>query len=108
MNSIKTLKDKTLIEEVFAILNSCLMSDSGILAVRGLSQMQHFLFDDLVDKVIMDDTYATACHMLRQCLLVRGLTAAVLRRMPASSLSSNKQASVGEDKKMQEDRMVYV
>lgn len=105
INSIETFKDETLIEEVFAILNSCLMSDSGVLAVRGLDRMQHFLSGDLDEKVITDDTYATACHMLRRCLLVRGLTAAVLRSMPASSSSGNEQTSVGENEKTQEDRM---
>lgn len=67
--------------------------------------MQHFLSDDLDEKVITDDTYATACHMLRRCLLVRGLTAAVLKRTPTSSPSGNEQASAGENEKPQEDRM---
>jgi hypothetical protein len=105
MRPIEAFKDETLIEEVFAILNSCLLSDSGVLAVRGLRRMQQFLSDDLDETAITDDTYATACHMLRRCLLVRGLTTSVLKRTATSSSTDGKeQASAGENEKTQEDR----
>ena len=84
MRSIETFKDDTLVEEVFALLNSCLLSDSGVLAVRGLQRLQKLVTNGFEDETITDDTYATACHMLRRCLLVRGLTTSVLKRAPAS------------------------
>jgi hypothetical protein len=105
MRSIEAFRDETLIEEVFAILNSCLLSDSGVLAVRGLRRMQQFLSNDLEENAITDDTYATACHMLRRCLLVRGLTTSVLKKTPSSSSPAGmEQASVEEKGKTQEDR----
>jgi hypothetical protein len=105
MRSIEAFKDETLIEEVFAILNSCLLSDSGILAVSGLRRMQQFLSKELDENAKTDDTYATACHMLRRCLLVRGLTSSVLKRTSTSSLPAGKQqASSGEKEETHEDR----
>ena len=79
MNSIEIFKDDMLIEEVFALLNSCLLSDSGVLAVRGLRRLQELVTNVLDEETITDDTYATTCHMLRRCLLVRGLNATVLK-----------------------------
>lgn len=80
MHSIDVFKDDTLVEEVFALLNSCLLSDSGVLAVRGLQRLQGLVTKGLDDETLTDDTYATACHMLRRCLLVRGLTTSVLKQ----------------------------
>jgi hypothetical protein len=67
--------------------------------------MQQFLSNDLEENAITDDTYATACHMLRRCLLVRGLTTSVLKKTPSSSSPAGmEQASVEEKGKTQEDR----
>lgn len=85
MNSIEIFKDDMLIEEVFALLNSCLLSDSGVLAVRGLRRLQGLITNVLDEETITDDTYATTCHMLRRCLLVRGLNATVLKSGSSSS-----------------------
>ena len=71
--SITTFKDDSLIEEVFAILNGCLLSDSGSLAVRGLRRLEQFVSSDLDSSVVTDDVWATVSHMLRRCLSVRGL-----------------------------------
>jgi Sec7 domain/Domain of unknown function (DUF1981) len=73
MQSISVLKDDILIEEVFAILNTCLLSDSGELAVRGLKRLERFVAEDLDSTHVSDDTWATVSHMLRRCLIVRGL-----------------------------------
>lgn len=73
MRSLETFSDDTLVEEVFAMLNSCLQSDSGALAVRGLRRLQLFVTEDLQEPMVTDDTWATVCHMLRRCLAVRGL-----------------------------------
>mmetsp|Transcript_28727 Transcript_28727/g.47555 ORF Transcript_28727/g.47555 Transcript_28727/m.47555 type:complete len:1239 (+) Transcript_28727:3-3719(+) len=73
MRSIEVFKDDSLVEEIFAMLNSCTLSDSGGLAVRGLRRLQQFVTKDLDASVVTDDTWATVCHMLRRCLSVRGL-----------------------------------
>jgi hypothetical protein len=65
--------DDTLLEEVFAMLNSCMISDSGALAVRGLRRLELLLTGDLKPNKIDDDTWATVSHMLRRTLAVRSL-----------------------------------
>ena len=103
MHSIDAFKDDRLIEEVFALLNSCLLSDSGVLAVRGLHRLQGLVTKGLNDETISDDTYATACHMLRRCLLVRGLTSSVIKRGP-SLPSGGEQSPAGDIKKVEDAR----
>mmetsp|Transcript_21419 Transcript_21419/g.52713 ORF Transcript_21419/g.52713 Transcript_21419/m.52713 type:complete len:2171 (+) Transcript_21419:98-6610(+) len=83
LNSIKVFGEDTLVEEIFAMLNTCLLSDSGCLAVHGLRRLEQFVTSDLKD--VTDDTWGTVAHMLRRCLAVRGLP-----KQPASS-------SKGED-----------
>ena len=57
-----TFGDDTLVEEVFAMLNSCLQSDCGPLAVRGLRRLKLFVTKDLKgSSVVTDDTWATCC-----------------------------------------------
>jgi brefeldin A-inhibited guanine nucleotide-exchange protein len=73
MRSVEVFKDDSLVEEIFAMLNSCTLSDSGGLAVRGLRRLEQFVTKDLDPSVVTDDTWATVCHMLRRCLSVRGL-----------------------------------
>jgi len=73
MRSIDVFKEDILVEEIFAMLNSCTLSDSGGLAVRGLRRLQQFVTKDLNPVIVTDDTWATVCHMLRRCLSVRGL-----------------------------------
>jgi len=71
--SLKVSKDSSLVEEVFALLNSCLLSDSGALAVRGLRRLEQFVTSDLDTSVLNDDVWATVSHMLQKCITVRGL-----------------------------------
>lgn len=73
LHSIETFKSDTLVEEVFAMLNNCLLSESGSLAVRGIRRLEQFVTSDLNPTMITDDTWATSSHMLRRCLFVRGL-----------------------------------
>ena len=73
LKSIKLYNDDVLIEEILAMFNTCLISDSGSLAVRGLKKLNQFIINDLGPDLITDDTWATFCHMLRRCLAVRGL-----------------------------------
>jgi len=73
LRSIKYSEDSALVEEVFALLNSCLLSDSGALAVRGLRRLEQFVTSDLDASVLTDDVWATVSHMLQRCLTVRGL-----------------------------------
>jgi brefeldin A-inhibited guanine nucleotide-exchange protein len=73
MRSIETFNDDALVEEIFAMLNSCTLSDSGGLAVRGLRRLHQFVTKDLDSSMVNDNTWATVCHMLRRCLSVRGL-----------------------------------
>ncbi|CAJ1964068.1 unnamed protein product [Cylindrotheca closterium] len=78
LRSIKVFGEDTLVEEIFAMLNTCLLSDSGCLAVHGLRRLEQFVTSDLKD--VTDDTWGTVAHMLRRCLAVRGLP-----KQPASS-----------------------
>ena len=91
LRSIKVFDDDTLIEEVFAMLNSCLLSDSGALAVRGLRCLEQFVTSDLKQSAITDDTWATVSHMLRRSLELRGLP----RSASAPSLNGNTSSSHG-------------
>ena len=73
LKSIEVYQTDCLIEEVLGMFNSCLISDSGPLAVRGLLRLHKFVYEDLDKHAITDDFWATVCHMLRRCLSVRGL-----------------------------------
>jgi Sec7-like guanine-nucleotide exchange factor len=73
LRSIDAFEDDTLVEEIFAMINNCLGSDSGALAVKGLRRMEQFVSSDLRLSSITDDTWATVSHMLRRCLSVRGM-----------------------------------
>ena len=73
---LRSLKDDTesvLVEEIFALLNSCLLSDSGALVVRGIQRLEQFVTSDLNPTTLSDDVWATVSHMLQRCLVVRGL-----------------------------------
>lgn len=89
MRSIEVFDEDSLVEEIFAMLNSCTLSDSGGLAVRGLRRLQQFVSKDLDPSVVTDDTWATVCHMLRRCLSVRGL--------PQSNSSAGTEKSTEND-----------
>ncbi len=73
LKSLAALKSDSLVEEVLAMLNSCLLSDSGHLAVKGLRRLEQFIAKDLELKDISDDTWATVSHMLVRVLSIRGL-----------------------------------
>lgn len=73
IRSLETFGSDSLIEEVLAMLNSCLLSDSGHLAVKGLRRLQQFVTTELNLNDISDDTWATVSHMLVRVLSVRGL-----------------------------------
>lgn len=73
LKSIEIYKDDTLVEEVLAMFNNCLISDSGFLAVRGLKRLHQFVTGDLCEEGVKSDTWTALCHMLQQCLTVRGL-----------------------------------
>jgi len=73
LRSMKVFDDNTLIEDIFAMFNSCFISDSGSLAVKGIRRLEIFVTSDLRTSSISDDTWATVSHMLRRCLGVRGL-----------------------------------
>eukprot|EP00956_Cyclotella_meneghiniana_P008238 scaffold10954_cov74-Cyclotella_meneghiniana.AAC.17 len=73
IRSLETFGSDALIEEVLAMLNSCLLSDSGHLAVKGLRRLQQFVTTELNPKDVSDDTWATVSHMLVRVLSVRGL-----------------------------------
>jgi Sec7-like guanine-nucleotide exchange factor len=73
IRSLDAFNDETLIEDIFAMFNTCFVSDSGALAVKGLRRLEIFLTSDLRTSSISDDTWATISHMLRRCLGVRNL-----------------------------------
>lgn len=73
LKSMKTYQTDLLIEEVLAMFNNCLISDSGALAIRGIKKLYHFITNDLEVESITDDTWATLCHLLNKCLRIRGI-----------------------------------
>lgn len=85
LRSIEVFRQELLVEEIFAMLNSCLVSDSGAMSVKGLRRLEQFVSSDLRPSSITDDTWATVSHMLRRCLSVRGLP----RRSSSVSLNGS-------------------
>jgi hypothetical protein len=85
LRSIELYGEDTLVEEIFAMLNSCLVSDSGAMAVKGLRRLEQFVLSDLRSTSVTDDTWATVSHMLRRCLAVRGMP----RRSSSISLNGS-------------------
>jgi hypothetical protein len=83
-----------LLEEIFAMLNNCLQSDSGSLAVRGLRRLEQLLTGDLKVSRLTDETWATVSHMLRRCLKVRSLPKAI----PTGSANAGAVATSDEQK----------
>jgi hypothetical protein len=82
---------------VFAILNNCLLSDSGSVGVRGLRRLEQFVTSDLdTHEVHSDDVWATVCHMLRRCLAVRGLPSSSAN-ISGSASGELKSAAESED-----------
>ncbi len=73
LKSMETYQTDLLIEEVLAMFNNCLISDSGALAIRGIKKLHHFITNDLEVESITDDTWATLCHLLNKCLRIRGI-----------------------------------
>jgi len=73
LKSIEIYRDDILIEEVLAMFNTCLVSDSATLVIRGMKRLHHFVTSDLALEVVTENTWATVSHMLRRCLSVRGL-----------------------------------
>ena len=73
LRSIEVYNDDILIEEILAMFNTCLISDSTSLSIRGLKRLYHFIANDLVLENITDSTWATVSHMLRRCLAVSGI-----------------------------------
>ena len=102
LHSIKTFGGDALVEEIFAILNNCLLSDSGALAVRGIKRLEQFVTADLDEKNVTDDTWATVSHMLRRCLTVRGLPKSKDKDSPATE-GDNRSASEKESNEVQAD-----
>ena len=95
LRSLEVLKDDTLIEDILAMFNSCFISDSGALAVKGLRRLEIFITSDLRTSSISDDTWATVSHMLRRCLSVRGLP----RRSSIAISNANSSSSSIDDAK---------
>ena len=85
LRASKVFDDDTLVEDVFAMFNSCFISDSGALAVKGLRRLEIFVTSDLRISSISDDTWATISHMLRGSLAVRNLP----KKSSNSSLSGS-------------------
>jgi Sec7 domain/Domain of unknown function (DUF1981) len=82
LRSSSAFGSDALTDELFALINACLLSDSGLLAVRGLQRLEQFVTSDLPSETLTDDCWATVSHMLRRCLSVRDLPR---RQDPSSS-----------------------
>lgn len=73
LRSIEVYGNDAIVEEMLAMFNTCLISDSSSLAIRGLKRLYHFVANDLALDKVTDNTWATVSHMLRRCLAVGGL-----------------------------------
>jgi len=106
LKSMETYKTDLIIEEILAMFNNCLISDSGALAVRGLKRLHHFVTSDLNLDSVTDDTWATVCHMLRRCLMIRGLPKRT--RLPEISSESEigEESTDGQDSKEEDTDML--
>jgi Sec7-like guanine-nucleotide exchange factor len=85
LRSLKAFNSDFLVEEVLAMLNSCLLSDSGHLAVKGLRRLLQFVTQDLELKDVSDDTWATVSHMLSRVLSIRGLPPSLVPEVEGAS-----------------------
>ena len=47
LKSVKFYKDDILIEEVLAMFNTCLVSDSAMLVICGMNRLHHFVTSDM-------------------------------------------------------------
>ena len=103
LRSIKVFDDDTLIEDIFAMFNSCFISDSGALAVKGLRRLEIFVTSDLRTSSISDDTWATISHMLRRCLSVRNLP----RKPSNSSLNDGEPQNGNNDAELTNPELEY-
>jgi len=103
LRSIKLFNDDTLIEDIFAMFNSCFISDSGALAVKGLRRLEIFVTSDLRTSSISDDTWATISHMLRRCLGVRSLP----RKPSNASLNEGEEQNGDGDAEMTNPELEY-
>jgi len=103
LKSIAKFKDDALVEEIFAILNNCLLSDSGALAVRGLQRLQRFVTEELDPQYVTDDTWATVSHMLRKCLSVRGLPKSKEKESATGNASGDGASELGTQSEYTED-----
>lgn len=86
LRSSSAFGSDALTDEMFALINACLLSDSGLLAVRGLQRLEQFVTSDLSSDSLTDDCWATVSHMLRRCLSVRDLPS---RQEPSPSNASS-------------------
>lgn len=102
LRSMETFHSDSLVEEVLAMLNSCLLSDSGHLAVMGLRRLQQFVTKDLELKDVSDDTWATVSHMLFRVMTVRGLPPSTTSDSQGSSDGSEEQQKQEHDEQMDE------
>jgi len=92
LRSMKVFEDDTLVEDIFAMLHSCFMSDSGALVVKGLRRLEIFITSDLRTGSISDDTWCTVSHMLQRCLSVRALP-----RKPSSAQNGDDDPSSAQN-----------
>ncbi|KAL3807779.1 hypothetical protein ACHAXA_000332 [Cyclostephanos tholiformis] len=102
LRSLKAFNSDVLVEEVLAMLNSCLLSDSGHLAVKGLRRLQQFVSQDLELKDISDDTWATVSHMLSRVLSIRGLPSSSVPEVEGASDELKEQARQDHTEAMNE------
>jgi hypothetical protein len=99
LRSIHVFGDDTLVEEIFAMLNSCLVSDSGAMAVKGLRKLEILVTGDLKPTSLSDDTWATISHMLRRCFAVRGIP----RRTSTVSMNDSSHSKAKEEAEPKEE-----
>ena len=97
LKSLEAFNSDSLVEEVLAMLNSCLLSDSGHLAVKGLRRLQQFVSNDMELKDITNDTWATVSHMLFRVLSIRGL--------PPSSVPEVEGATEEQKEELKQDHI---
>jgi len=96
LESMRTLQTQALVDEVLAILNNCINSDCGALAVSGLRRLEQFVSSDLDATYHGEELWATVCHMVRKCLSVYSLP----------SPTAGESAMMDQDEALPEKRLV--
>jgi hypothetical protein len=107
LKSIKIFGSDDMIEDMLAFIHHCLVSDSGLMAVRGLMFLHQFILIDLPIEKVTDETWETVCHLLANCLIVNGLHDSQMNDGNDTETDSNIHSQPIEEFRRQEKELPY-